>query len=136
MDFYYKDTVKEFEEATKRKCNLPLLRPTIIDDNSGKWQTYGILDSGTETVVLPFFLAEMLKTKLTPEVEPMLTNGGNVSCFKGTLSKLVLGGIEFNNVEFITAHSCLITLLGIKPLFEKLKVTIDTREQKITLEPY
>jgi predicted aspartyl protease len=98
-----------------------------------------LVDSGSDIIVLPKGIAELLNIKLEKESKSKGL-GGEVKVSLGKLSYRIKGNhnyFNFDNIDIeILETDDAPVIFGRRGFFDKFKVTIDERNEKIILKEY
>jgi len=111
----------------------------IRDDNVSTQIINAVLDSGADAITIPKDLAVWLQLKLEPRDNPAMTAAGTLKAYRAIVPEFILGqggrDVKYKDIEICVMENCPYILIGITPVFEDYKVTIDAYQNKFTLEP-
>lgn len=101
--------------------------------------TEGLLDSGSDGIVLPPGIAEFLKLELREEEKPMRVVSHEVPRFSARVNLIVGRGGRFFTFPDVTVHipreGDTPILIGRDPVFKAYRVTFDDVNLTFSLEP-
>ena len=116
--------------------------PLIISSKEKRTaQTEGLLDSGSDGIVIPRGIADYLGLELTPAERPMMVaNGRSVKRFtsRATLT-LGRGGRHCDPIEAevsVPAEGNPPILIGREPIFRLFTITFVEAERRFEMKPY
>jgi len=119
----------------------PFIPCVISSEKRRSRSTEGLLDSGSDGVVIPRTLAEYLELDLEPASEPMMVaDGRNMERF---VSKIMLtigrGGRYSDPIEVeasVPAKGNPPVLIGREPVFRLHTITFVEAEKRLEMNPY
>jgi len=117
-------------------------KPTIPVEfkllGGGYIQVMCLLDSGSDVIVLPKGLAELLGLKLSDKIEKSKGIGGEVEVRTSKLNfrlKRDHDYYSFDNVDIqVVDTDDVPVILGRRGFFERFKITIDEKNEKVILK--
>jgi predicted aspartyl protease len=141
----YQLPYKEFtgiDETTGQEVtrSYPLLPVKFRSGEKTTREVDGLLDSGSDGVVIPLSTAEYLGLKLTEDSHPMNVVGRTVRQYKSKIDIIIGRGGRYttisDNVVSIPTEGDTPILLGRNPVFELYKILFIEAEKRFTMEPY
>ena len=127
------------DSGAKETVAYPFLPCTFEWGGKRTPQTDGLLDSGSDCVVLPLEFAMFLNLALKDEKDPMRVPGGEIPWYSAT-ANLTIGRagrlFTFPRVRVaIPKTGDAPVLIGRDPVFKVYRVTFDDPRSRFTLEP-
>jgi hypothetical protein len=123
-----------------REIGLPMLPCTLISDNNKERTADGLLDSGSDGVVIPMRMAKMLGLKLEG-ADPISVVGARTARYKSKVSIMlgrggrICGPIADVDVSVIENDESPM-ILGRNPIFRLYRITFIEAEQRFEMIPY
>lgn len=96
--------------------------------------TLGLLDSGSDRIMIPRGTAEFLGLKLKPNPTPFGTAGGPQHGYDAIVDKIRIGRTtvaEFFNVEISVTDNNIPILIGLRPFFNEYVVILNHHEKNL-----
>lgn len=122
----------DFAESGGEK-KYPMI-PVILSGETGATSTLGLVDSGSEYLIIPTKLAEYLSLK-KEDLLYVDFPGGREQVRTASVDLRLPGG-EPMPAKCIIAGSAPSVILGRSPLFDEHRVTVDYRRGTVSFEPY
>ena len=108
--------------------------PVILSSGTKATSTLGVVDSGSEYLVIPAEIAEYLELK-SEDIQYVSFAGGREEVRTASVDLLLPGGKPFTTKAIVT-NRAISVLLGRSPLFDEHTVAIDYRRGTVSFEPY
>ncbi len=136
-----KRPILDAESKIPLEVSYPFVPCTISSKKKRNRSTEGLLDSGSDGVVIPRTLAEYLELDLEPATAPMIVaDGRNMDRF---VSRAVLtigrAGRYSDPVEVevsVPAQGNPPVLIGRNPIFRQYRITFIEAEKRLEMKPY
>jgi len=128
---------KTGEELTRFYPNLP----AVLSSRTKRTQPLeGLLDSGSDGIVIPLSTAKYLELELVKEEFPMEVVGRRVDRYKSKLSITIGRGgnycSQIDDIEVnVPVEGDTPILFGRNPVFELFLITFNEKEKKFTMKP-
>jgi len=143
LRFVFKYKIQEVtnpDTGSVEMYSYPVLPCTIGRRGRRTSPTEGILDSGSDGLVLPMGIAKVLELELRDEEKPMRVVSHEVPRFSALIDLTIGRGgryFTFRDVKAsIPKEGDTPILIGRDPVFRLYRVTFDDSESAITLEPF
>jgi hypothetical protein len=133
--------VLDAESRTPLEVFYPFVPCTISSKKKRSRSTEGLLDSGSDGVVLPRALAEYLELDLEPATAPMMVADGRDMNRFVSRAVLMIGraGRYSDPVEVevsVPAQGNPPVLIGRNPIFRQYRITFIEAEKRLEMKPY
>lgn len=131
----------DYREIPRKEPLKPIRVPTIpvtLKSNGEQLKIVAMVDSGSDLLIIPKGIAEILKLKLDEnKKEQVVGLGGGVDSYDTTVTITI--PYEHESVALIAHARIVLTdvippLLGRKGFFERFEVTINEREKFVKIK--
>jgi len=116
---------------------IPYVRVVFHHQGRASPPIASLLDSGSDSVLLPMALARRLGLRCERLGRPIQTAGGPVEGFRTTCNFDVLtdrGRIRFNRVRVTVVDADVVPLIGRNPLFARYKILFEERHARFSFQ--